>query len=1529
MIKKLLSAILVLTFALQSTNAYALRSRSASQSPSVVEGMRGEMHNVVGQGENDGKQISGAMHEGLGEEFDNIVKEAISREKLFEIKFTDSLANYLKEITIVEDTIVLAEGTESGDRVYYLWSTRGANADEFLVFIDESGNIRSLAVRGGTANTKVYTKEGLLRVLPNSVYPIFAEKINPILKKIKAKQLKIQDKRFETYDITKEEDGVLWNPRERVFLPLINIYYGLPELRNDFINNAILRNLIRKVGPKTFLAHSGMVRYIRDKNYAFSMGGETWYNLEKSVSRYPVLPLLYQEKVAHEISHELYYTLSPESLKELLEYFSEQRNELMSIIRSFQGYADLDESLQVSEVIARLVGNLTNARLWWEISDANIRLPIKIGDIDILIKHGFLPDELKADAKERARFEKNSGSIDIRYLARVYPQTKDKIGAKELILIEEAAENEKHSNQISGAMHEGKNENRQGAALASVAATSIKDSRRAAQNEADFNEFAGLVRENLKRLLSPIDVNDEWLRQQYRRQIQIAGQIMPMLLKSGLGADIPVDIRERLIKTMAGSVVKEIAREEDARQFKKIFPRTSALPYYAGKTQNWSRDAADLWELLIADAAEGLVRTWVDAGRPMGRIAWGAIDTKVKERLNRVMRALELEEKIDKEAVLEDIKEFFEKDIQQQENSLALHKMIEFRFLLIGELLKIMQSPLKLIQLPDSKFLSQSSLVQKIEFSPSHYLGFYVSLTQAGFNMDNKADRRMLANALNNSVEFYSDDPLYSGESLQTVLMKSVKDVCAQKSGNISGAMHEATTDIVDGEDVSDAVVEVIPFRHEEAGSIEKHVIPELEKRHKKALAEGRKFVVLMEAGSVRGPEEELADLQKIVTKYNITDIYALLTNPRYTNLLRNIFENMVDAPLLNFASYLNKSYQRGTMPSGRPPQYAPLDKYFAQNRIDVRYEDADFEGWRQHLLAFLEYQTTERALKTHNLMEFIESIKRQINFESRSVQARDSRALGQLRSLSNKGVAVVVIRGSSHPLVYEGNLGFVIKSQEADRSLAPVNQIMLARLTKEQLPQPEDVMILQSIPYFNIVAMLKEKSPLLTDIDASRVALGIIRRWQRSELERLFSLEDAQRQDWITDWLKRNATAQEKRSIGLVDSNDIPQESRELVVKGETAIGQENIDAVSRAINVQDPIRRIEALSDLIKAVHSTTGGWSDLDAAVAIKAGELLKQQVAKLEKEGRALWTIPTDAHSYREGEIIINTKTGELLVFRGYSSSGIDMATGKATGTMLQFARVGDTSHSGLNASIVKTGQYKVLMLNDLKKVEPTEISGAMHEGNFAPKFEDGEETTTATLPTAKDARVKVVTPQKFEFIVEDLDSVGKDSPGVKVVKFEPGKKIQDTAKSFTGLDQVDIKDKDAVFLYASNVLEGLDKRSALESLSAVTQGLKDRANSAVILVATEKQEGKLEQLKEKLAPELREKVIITDKEHLPGILRFLSGMTKIYYRTENDPELPGAENITITEDILNKIGAIMQNKEQFEEFKQAIVNLLQA
>ena len=139
----------------------------------------------------------------------------------------------------------------------------------------------------------------------------------------------------------------------------------------------------------------------------------------------------------------------------------------------------------------------------------------------------------------------------------------------------------------------------------------------------------------------------------------------------------------------------------------------------------------------------------------------------------------------------------------------------------------------------------------------------------------------------------------------------------------------------------------------------------------------------------------------------------------------------------------------------------------------------------------------------------------------------------------------------------------------------------------------------------------------------------------------------------------------------------------------------------------------------------------------------------------------------------------------------------------------------------------------------------------------------------------------------------------------------------------------IEDQSIAFVYSSKLL---DSPGVADLIPSLVEGMIKEPDSAVILVVNKGQKAAIEQMVSKLVPsELQPNVIVAEEgEELQRVLSILSNLTKVYYKTQGEKDLKGADiNIPITQDMLNQLQKIKLNKEQFQELKKEIVNLLQA
>ena len=99
---------------------------------------------------------------------------------------------------------------------------------------------------------------------------------------------------------------------------------------------------------------------------------------------------------------------------------------MVSLIKAHPVYAPLEGPHLVEEVTAHIIGSLAGGhiRVYRQPGKLDLRNvqsePIKVSDVDMLIKYGFLPIEFQVLSTELERFQPNDGNVDGRYLRRIY-----------------------------------------------------------------------------------------------------------------------------------------------------------------------------------------------------------------------------------------------------------------------------------------------------------------------------------------------------------------------------------------------------------------------------------------------------------------------------------------------------------------------------------------------------------------------------------------------------------------------------------------------------------------------------------------------------------------------------------------------------------------------------------------------------------------------------------------------------------------------------------------------------------------------------------------------------------------------------------------------------------------------------------------------------------------------------------------------------------------------------------------------------
>ncbi len=369
--------------------------------------------------------VEATDEEKYGSEFDLLMKDEIERMSTF----ADS--SYVPEVVEaikVRDIFLADKGPRDGS-IYIMEST--AN-DRYLVLVDSKGHLIRVAVDMRPGNSfeifdmkPAHGINAKFVMLSKRLNPLFEDKIKPILEEASRGQRTLEDKTLE-YGTVRYTD----KHKAKIFLPFLNPYYDIADLRNDFINNSLARHYIKQLGPRLVFGFDSTVRMVAtNKKYveAISFGGHTMYDVA-SYKSIDYAPLHHLELITHEFAHEHFRKLGEDAVGELTQYFKEERAEVASTIRKGPVYGSLNDQELADEAVAHIVGHLTRGYIHIYVRDGNrdkYNAPIKVNDIDVLIKHGYLPGEFEPSDEERQRFQKSEGNIDEQYLARVYPPSVD------------------------------------------------------------------------------------------------------------------------------------------------------------------------------------------------------------------------------------------------------------------------------------------------------------------------------------------------------------------------------------------------------------------------------------------------------------------------------------------------------------------------------------------------------------------------------------------------------------------------------------------------------------------------------------------------------------------------------------------------------------------------------------------------------------------------------------------------------------------------------------------------------------------------------------------------------------------------------------------------------------------------------------------------------------------------------------------------------------------------------------------------
>ena len=347
----------------------------------------------------------------LESEFDELMREELERQRNFNNSFPALAVKWIEESEI--NKVSLVGDVVNGERVYKVDSTEGI---EYLVFVNEAGEIVQLAEKRSDTIDLGPTIRGVheYSLLPEAVHEIFGKKFGQALEQVKM------------------NDGT--SMTGKIFLPCINRYANIDKLRSDFVNNPIIRNLVKKLPVSSVLNDLDHIYFVTPDfrnvgDNLFRVSGiarnkaTTIYGIDKfSHSRIQSYPLELLSSEGHEFAHELFDKLEKNQYDRLVNYFLNERPELAGVINSAPAYRNNRGDDLVTEEIAYIVGHVIKGSVSIRLQDANLSFnetPIRLTDIDILAECGILPENFVTSSDEKARLdEQSNGNIDKDYLAK-------------------------------------------------------------------------------------------------------------------------------------------------------------------------------------------------------------------------------------------------------------------------------------------------------------------------------------------------------------------------------------------------------------------------------------------------------------------------------------------------------------------------------------------------------------------------------------------------------------------------------------------------------------------------------------------------------------------------------------------------------------------------------------------------------------------------------------------------------------------------------------------------------------------------------------------------------------------------------------------------------------------------------------------------------------------------------------------------------------------------------------------------------
>ena len=339
----------------------------------------------------------------------------------------DRYASTIRNAEII--SVSLIDDAPENGHVYLIISIDGR---DYLIITDRANKITGVAVDVAMAGdlgfmdfgNPLFDYDAKYVELPSGFYKDFEAKLKAAFVKIEKGDQQLNDQRDE-YGSARKTDKL----KAKLFFPLINSIYGIAELRNDFVQNVIIRNLLRRLGSKIFAAHSREIYMSSAKkdSGAFSTEESTLYDLHNFRSR-KQFPLFFWGMVAHEFAHVWYAQLGEREKQALQGYFLNNRESLEDTIRTNPLYSDISRTSVTDEMIAHIVQHIAIGQLEVTIQDAAFNMqrePITYDDVNILVNYGFLPEEFRVSPAEVAL----GNTIDPDYVQRVYPPARGVIRA--------------------------------------------------------------------------------------------------------------------------------------------------------------------------------------------------------------------------------------------------------------------------------------------------------------------------------------------------------------------------------------------------------------------------------------------------------------------------------------------------------------------------------------------------------------------------------------------------------------------------------------------------------------------------------------------------------------------------------------------------------------------------------------------------------------------------------------------------------------------------------------------------------------------------------------------------------------------------------------------------------------------------------------------------------------------------------------------------------------------------------------------